>query len=422
MMGGFSRRGQPLIVLVLVLGGWVSARAMMWDPSAVPPVGVPERSDVATLAIPAKELRPSPEAVDSKHRADLAASLLSVPDNSPMDDISRSVLDRDDTVVLSNESDSDVAPPSGHLARSEAWTLAAPRIELTRAPRESVPPKPVVMPVPPSIAAGHQLLWMAALSQIPMPGVLLGMPEPAPRPVPFYPAGTEPLAMSKPGGRSGANRWSLDSWVLWRRGSTSAPSGGLLIPSYGASQAGAVLRFQLAPGSAMRPNAYLRTTAALNGSNEREVALGLALRPIARLPVSLQGEARYTSTPGAHALRPAVLAVTELPPFGLPMGMRGEIYGQAGYVGGKFATGFADGQLRLDHRLVQLGKADLRLGGGAWGGIQKGASRLDAGPSLTIGQPLGGPASIRLGADWRFRVAGKAAPGSGPAVTLSAGF
>ena len=172
----------------------------------------------------------------------------------------------------------------------------------------------------------------------------------------------------------------------------------------------------------MRPNASLRTTAALNGSNEREVALGLALRPIARLPVSLQGEARYTSTPGAHALRPAVLAVTELPPFGLPMGMRGEIYGQAGYVGGKFATGFADGQLRLDHRLVQLGKADLRLGGGAWGGIQKGASRLDAGPSLTIGQPLGGPASIRLGADWRFRVAGKAAPGSGPAVTLSAGF
>ena len=161
---------------------------------------------------------------------------------------------------------------------------------------------------------------------------------------------------------------------------------------------------------------------ALNGSGEREVALGLALRPISRLPVSLQGEARYTSTPKSHALRPAVLAVTELPPFALPLGMRGELYGQAGYVGGKFATGFADGQLRLDHRVVQLGKADLRLGGGAWGGIQKGASRLDAGPSLTIGQPLGGPASIRLGADWRFRVAGKAAPGSGPAVTISAGF
>jgi len=422
MMGGFSRRGQPLLALVLLLGGWVSARAMMWDPAGIPPVGPAVRSAVDALAIPAKGLLPAPDAAESRRRADMAASLLSGPDDSPMGDISRSVLDRKDTVVLSNEPDSDVAPPSGHLARSEAWTLAAPRVEPPRAPRESVPSKPVVMPVPPNIAAGHQLLWMAALSQIPMPGVLLGMPDPAPRPAPFYPAGSEPLAMSKPGGRSGANRWSLDSWVLWRRGSTSAPSGGLLIPSYGASQAGAVLRYQLAPGSALRPNAYLRTTAALNGSNEREVALGLALRPISRLPVSLQGEARYTSTPGAHALRPAVLAVTELPPIEMPMGMRGEIYGQAGYVGGKFATGFADGQMRIDHRLVRLGKADVRLGGGAWGGIQKGASRLDAGPSLTIGQPLGGPASIRLGADWRFRVAGKAAPGSGPAVTLSAGF
>ena len=152
------------------------------------------------------------------------------------------------------------------------------------------------------------------------------------------------------------------------------------------------------------------------------MALGLALRPIARLPVSLQGEARYTSAPAAHALRPAVLAVTELPPFTLPLGMRGEMYGQAGYVGGNYATGFADGQLRVDHRVLRLGKADLRLGGGAWGGIQKGASRLDVGPSLTFGQPLGGPASVRLGADWRFRVVGKAAPGAGPAVTLSAGF
>jgi hypothetical protein len=136
----------------------------------------------------------------------------------------------------------------------------------------------------------------------------------------------------------------------------------------------------------------------------------------------LHGEARFTSAPGGTMVRPAAFAVTELPPFALPLGLRGEAYGQAGYVGGKFATGFADGQLRIDHRIVSLGKAEMRLGGGTWGGIQKGASRLDAGPSLTIGQALGGPASMRLAADWRFRVAGKAAPGSGPAVTLSAGF
>jgi hypothetical protein len=35
---------------------------------------------------------------------------------------------------------------------------------------------------------------------------------------------------------------------------------------------------------------------------------------------------------------------------------------------------------------------------------------------------LGDRAGARLGVDWRFRVAGDAAPSSGPAVTLSAGF
>jgi hypothetical protein len=183
-----------------------------------------------------------------------------------------------------------------------------------------------------------------------------------------------------------------------------------------------VVRYRLAPDSALRPAAYLRTTAALNGSSEREAALGLQLRPVARLPLALAGEARLTAVPGRTYVRPAVFAVTELPPFALPLGLRGELYGQAGYVGGRFATGFADGQLRIDRRLAGIGKGDLRLGGGVWGGVQKGTSRLDAGPTLTIGQPLGGSGSLRLGADWRFRVAGKAAPGSGPAVTLSAGF
>lgn len=230
-----------------------------------------------------------------------------------------------------------------------------------------------------------------------------------------------PLA-APAGPAAGVKRWSADGWVLWRRGSLGAATGGLLTPSYGASQTGAVVRYRLAPSSAHRPAAYLRATAALNGSSEREAALGLQLRPVAALPLALLGEARVTAVPGRTSLRPAVFAVTELPPFSLPLGLRGEVYGQAGYVGGRGATAFADGQLRFDRRLAGLGKGDVRLGGGLWGGAQKGASRLDAGPTLTLGQPLGGTGSMRLAADWRFRVAGKAAPGSGPAVTLSAGF
>jgi hypothetical protein len=121
-------------------------------------------------------------------------------------------------------------------------------------------------------------------------------------------------------------------------------------------------------------------------------------------------------------VRPAAFAYTELPPLELPHGARAEFYGQAGYVGGDFASAFADGQLRVDGRLLRLGRGELRAGGGAWGGAQKGASRLDIGPTATLGVPMGGTAAARVGVDWRFRVAGNAAPASGPALTLSAGF
>jgi hypothetical protein len=43
------------------------------------------------------------------------------------------------------------------------------------------------------------------------------------------------------------------------------------------------------------------------------------------------------------------------------------------------------------------------------------------GPTATLDLPLAG-GSGRLSADWRFRLAGTATPGSGPALTLSAGF
>ena len=197
--------------------------------------------------------------------------------------------------------------------------------------------------------------------------------------------------------------------------------GGGNIARYGASQTGAVLRYRLDTASPHRPSATLRATAALGGSRGRAVALGLSARPLPALPVALHAELRASRMASGTKLRPAVFAVTELPRFTLPAGFAGEAYAQAGYVGGAAATAFVDGQLRVDRKLADVGPAELRAGAGAWGGAQEGAGRLDIGPTATIGL-VGGQGAARLGLDWRFRVAGKAAPSSGPALTLSAGF
>lgn len=231
---------------------------------------------------------------------------------------------------------------------------------------------------------------------------------------PFYPAGQEPPQ---------EGRWSADGWLLLREGDHAPMDTGSAPATYGASQIGAVLRYSLAPGDAQRPAAYVRATAALNGSGEKEIALGLSARPVAGFPVMAAVESRVSHAAGENSIRPAAFAVTEIPPVNLPGGMRGELYAQAGYVGGTYSTAFADGQLSVDRSVAGEGKpVRLRAGGGAWGGAQKGASRLDIGPTAIVIADLGNNASLRLGAGWRFRIAGDAAPDSGPAISLSAGL
>jgi len=224
-------------------------------------------------------------------------------------------------------------------------------------------------------------------------------------------------------------RWSADSWMLWRPGSTSAPTAAnpsALGPSYGASQVGAVLRYRMLPGSALMPSVYVRGYAALNGTLERESAVGVQLRPLGSVPVAVMGEMRASQFyDGTQHIRPAATLVTLLPPRALPGGFSADIYAQGGYVGGKAASPFADGQLRVDRKFLDLGRFDLRLGAGAWAGAQQNVARLDIGPALKLSLPGGiinGRGALHLAVDWRWRVAGNALPGSGVALTLAAGF
>ncbi len=270
----------------------------------------------------------------------------------------------------------------------------------------------------------HELMLMAAVTNLPL--IMPGQPAPDPvqAPASLIPPRAAPMleAPFAPAHGPVLPRWSGDAWLLARQRGGSAPGGSLLLPSYGANQLGAVLRYRLAPTSAFRPEVYGRAYGALNGTGEREAALGLAARPIPALPLSAMGELRVSRFVGGRThLRPAVTLVTQLPPVTLPLALRAETYVQGGYVGGLAGTPFVDGQFRLEHIAEHHGRGELRLGGGIWGGAQQGAGRLDVGPGATVAFATG-RAGAHLSLDWRFRVAGHAMPGSGPALTLAAGF
>lgn len=228
-----------------------------------------------------------------------------------------------------------------------------------------------------------------------------------------------PLGLPPETARYGA-RWSGDVWLLYRRGSGAPAAVAGLFPAYGASQAGGVIRYALSPASPLAPHAYLRASRALDFA-QGEAALGLSLRPFPRVPARLLGEARVQRDAGRTRVRPAAAAISEVPPVGLPLGAQAEVYAQAGYVGGNDGTPFFDAQAVVDRRVTSIGPLEGRLGAGAWAGGQKGAARLDVGPRASVLLPFG-PTRSRLAVDWRIRVAGDARPGSGPALTFSAGF
>lgn len=94
-------------------------------------------------------------------------------------------------------------------------------------------------------------------------------------------------------------------------------------------------------------------------------------------------------------------------------------YVQAGVVGIRARDPFVDGALRLAYPVGKLGGA--RIGAGIWGAAQPGLERVDLGPQLVF--PLRVRRSRIVAAiEGRVRVAGKAAPGSGIALTLGTDF
>lgn len=215
-----------------------------------------------------------------------------------------------------------------------------------------------------------------------------------------------------------ARRWSADLWMALREAAGQL-IGTVAAPVYGGSQAGAVLRYRLAPASSREPAAYVRAVHAL-GRQEGDVAAGFAARVLPKLPLVAHVEVRASQGEQVH-LRPAAFLTAGFDDGRLPLGILARGYAQVGYVGGSQATGFADGNLIAERPLASVGRSELGVGAGLWGGAQRGAARLDIGPAASLRFRLGA-GSARVSADYRFRIAGQAEPAAGAAVTFSAGF
>lgn len=81
--------------------------------------------------------------------------------------------------------------------------------------------------------------------------------------------------------------------------------------------------------------------------------------------------------------------------------------------------------MRASHPFTIVPLFTLSPGAGVWAGIQRDrvmtTSRVDAGPSLRLHWARA-PLPVDIAVDYRRRLAGNAAPGSGIAVMLSTGF
>lgn len=219
-----------------------------------------------------------------------------------------------------------------------------------------------------------------------------------------------PPALSSPPPR--LQRWSGSAWLFARRGSgAQLATGGTL----GGSQAGlrATYRLNNDPEPPLAVSA--RLYAPLEGEGA-EAAIGIEWKPVPGLPIRLLAERREALARDARS-RFALLAhggVSDRPLAG-PVLL--DAYGQAGIVGLRSRDLFADGALSVGVPIAE----SLRAGGALWGAVQPGAARMDLGPQMMLRIPVH-HVNLRLSAEYRFRVAGDAAPRSGPALTLASEF
>ena len=218
------------------------------------------------------------------------------------------------------------------------------------------------------------------------------------------------------------SRWSASAWLALRQGNgvtpvQAGPRSDSLGGSLGGSQTGLRLAYRLDPSGHWRGFARIVSTGrAMRGA---EGAIGVEWQPLQRLPLRLIAERRAPlfGTGGRSAM--AAYAVAGVDDRRLSGSFRLDGYAAAGVIGTVNRDMFAETALRIHRPLLRAGPLHVDAGLGAWGAAQPGLRRVDVGPMLSIRHDA---SPLRLTLDWRQRIAGQAAPGSGPALTLASDF
>ena len=393
------RRGQPVVALGILAVIWICVRMMTWSPIEATSVVGPDPGEpmLARGSQPHQEGRQIADADADAASADVGVTI---------------------DVGVGRDVASEAVWAIGPAATDRRSPVASPwQTPLpSQTPLPARPDQPIMPTASQSgeIAVGHQLLWSAALARMPGPAHSVFAARGSV-------VGGAAIIPAKGDNSASRDRWSLDAWAFWRQGSSSLTAAQGRAPTYGASQAAAVLRYRLTPNDPRDLQLYARAYKALITGGEEEVATGLDLVPIPGLPLRAHGELRVTRTMQGTSLRPAAFVSTAIAPMSVRPGLSAEAYGQAGYVGGAYATPFADGQLHLLQNVGDFDLGKVSVGAGAWGGVQEGSNRLDIGPTMRMDLHVGATPA-RLSVDWRERIGGDADPDSGVAITLSARF
>ncbi|MDR6789050.1 hypothetical protein J2Y58_002419 [Sphingomonas sp. BE138] len=214
-----------------------------------------------------------------------------------------------------------------------------------------------------------------------------------------------------------ARRWSASAWTIVRASGVPEFGAGVATPQLGGAQAGVRIARTLDPAGRF---AIAGRFAAALGTRQQEAAVGIEWRPLA-LPVRVVAERRFGVANQRDGT--AVGLVGGVSDRALPAGFRLDGYAQAGAVVRDDVEGYADGAVQVARPVLgRSGGVAIALGVGLWGAAQRGAARLDVGPSATIEVPTGAVPRVRVALEWRRRVAGDARPASGPALSIGTDF